>query len=244
MIYVLSTSLNLYHPQFGNVTLNMCHHDAQRFTDALPPNHLLTRLRDGEATASEYLAQLDWMATQAQPGEVCYLYFSGHGTFFDLPKGRKTGRVLYDRVVWDHEVTARLRKFEKGVTVISISDCCHAESNSRFTASAYNVRVKSIPPSGPVRPYLTSTRGIRCAFFALSACTVMQTAKEIRNPVLDMPAGGIFTSALLREMRNNIPIRGIVRSVQQHIAPHWEQTVRLEYVNGRALLSYPFVAHG
>lgn len=239
MNYFLSFSVANYHPRFGDISLKHPHTDADRIMKAFPDEGIVYVItKDSDATGNQFIATISDIAKEATPGQKVYVYFSGHGTFFDTPSGRKTGRVLYDRIVWDDEIVRVLKLFSPGVNVIFISDCCYAESNTREVRDP-NLSLKAIPATDPPpRPALARIDHVKTPVFMLSACSILQTAKELNAPFWGLQEGGIFTSALVKALRQDpdISFRNIRAKVQAYVPEQFHQTVKIEYIKARNLL--------
>ncbi|MGL4640860.1 MAG: caspase family protein [Shewanella sp.] len=186
-----------------SISLRWCAYDAGRVRSNLLASANPVLLLDKKARARQVLNQLTKLATIAVAGDVVYWYQSSHGTYFDLPNGkRKTGRVMHDRVVWDNEVVPYFRKFAPGVRVIIVSDMCHAESNSR-TVRKKGSRIKSIaPPQFVAKPVATNAtyKNVLCDVVHLAACETSETARET-DGFSGYPQGGVFTTALIAELK-------------------------------------------
>lgn len=250
MNYFLSFSLNHYQPSFGDIDLKMCHYDADRIMAVFPSdNYIYTITRDENATGSEVLRIITEQAAEAKAGETVYIFFSGHGTYHDTIRGRKTGRVCYDRVLWDDEIVKALRQFKDGVTVVFLSDCCFAESNSRFNGitPTYDFKIRAVTGlEWPPAAYLANTDGLKCTMFALSACSIIETAKEMHRdyPELKLEMGGVFTSALVSVLREKpkVSFKVIKNELVKRIPAAMDQTPKLEYVKGRKYLLKSVIA--
>lgn len=194
--------INNYHAKFGGIDLEQCVHDANRFADAIPADVGKTVLVNKGATKEAILTHLRHMSQEMGAGDVLYYFQSSHGTYSDLTNGtRATGRVMYDAVLWDYEIFEALMLFDADVAVVTISDMCFAESNTRNFAMP-GVRVKTlVSKADAVKPYMLNTRKLACTLVALSACQVDETAKEIQEagPLMWEP-GGVFTTALLKNL--------------------------------------------
>lgn len=249
MNHVLAVSINKYHPKFGDISLSMCHYDRARVESLLAhPESILTRMTDQYATGSEFINQINEIAQMAEAGDRVYIFFSGHGTYFDTPMGRKTGRVLYDRIVWDDEVVKTFRNFKKGCLVVFISDCCYAENNSRNALTPgvndrfFEFNTKS--GNAPTTPYQARLERVQCGLIMYSACSIVQTAKEITevNPQVPFPVGGVFTTALEDIIKKNpqISFRDLRDRLTKKIPSFWSQTPKMEYVKARNLITQPW----
>lgn len=129
---IFLVGINKYDPLVFGTTSNLkgCVNDVNNAGDFLPSGEIRVLL-DAQAKKQAVLDALGTYALECVPGDVLYYYHSSHGTYFDEKYGRHTGRVAYDGVIWDIEIAAVLAKFQKGVTIVTFSDCCYSHSNSR-----------------------------------------------------------------------------------------------------------------
>jgi Caspase domain len=123
-------------------------------------------------------------------------YHSGHGTFSDSKGKRRTGRCLYDRVLWDYEVVRLIQQLPIGTELVTVSDTCHSESNSRMMPdSSARPRYIAVPKAEPLK----ETKGripSGVAYLAISSCGINQVSYENHQ-------GGIFTSALVEALKSS-----------------------------------------
>lgn len=159
---------------------------------------------------------------QAQDGDICVFFFSGHGSFAEAPKafwnnptGRNESIVCYDsrqpngRDLMDKELSFLIWQATQGKNVhfLAIMDCCHAGSSTRNLKGA---RERWAPPAhtppGP-EEYLGFEHYQRrddgqvsppsAPHVLLAASRDNETAKE------DYILGeyrGVFSHALLQEL--------------------------------------------
>lgn len=245
MKYLLSIGIDHYNEGvFGpGIDLEQCAFDADRIEQAVDA-YETTQLRNADATQAEIFRQIDHLAAITVPGDVAIIYQSSHGTYWDISfLQRKTGRVAHDDVIWDDEWIQKMKAFKKGVVVLCISDCCFSESNSRLlNAHIQNWKerilpVKTIPRNKqPLKAWLAKTTGLKCTLVELSACSFMQTAKEI-GPGNGVEQGGVFTSALVEAIKKNTPLGGIVKDTKW-FASQFDQTPKIAYVNRAVAMAY------
>ncbi len=235
--YLYVTACNKYDKKYygPDATLRMPVSDARKFRDFFreknPKAFVIFSGFDEFAPAHAPLTNLELYAKMLKPGDRFIWYHSGHGTYRDTFRGRQHGRCMYDRVLWDAEVAAVLAKFPEGTTVLTISDTCYAESNSRSVAAApvgnyLRARYTSIVQDGDLMvPLLDSKQRYAAAIMHLSASAAAQVAWETEK-------GGIFTTAMLEELEANpemtpgkLPFA--LRQRLRRTAPWCEQTPRL-----------------
>lgn len=166
----------------------------------------------------------------AQDGDVCLFYFSGHGTQIDAPKefwnesdAQLEAIVCHvekgnDNLLIDKELSyliANVQK-DKDIHFIVITDSCHSGSNTKD--SSFSVR--SVSPNINLRKvdtyfgreHYNETKNdngeiIRLSppigrHFKLSACTNSEVAKE-KNLGNDNKVRGVFTYSILEVLKSN-----------------------------------------
>lgn len=249
MNYLLTITLCKYSPAYGDdISLRMPHSDGEAIEELYGDTAILTRMRDRDATAEEVLSQLRWHAENTKKGDRVTVFFSGHGTFYDLDKGgksvRKTGRVCYNRILWDHEIPEVLKLFKEGVLVIFITDSCHSESVNRSAEPSQYYKwctTKSMrSPAAPPKATLARLDKCKCSTYSLSACDIFQTAKETDS-------GGVFTRAMVKALKNNpkLSLRYLKRDCINNIFPLFKQTPKAEYTRFKDHIDQPLIIeHG
>jgi len=96
-------------------------------------------LTDASATTQNILERLDWLVDDAQPGDVLYFHYSGHGSQMidrdynrvEEPDGKDeiicpTDLNWRDKVIKDDDFKAVFNKVPKGVNLTVVLDCCHS----------------------------------------------------------------------------------------------------------------------
>lgn len=240
-IFAVIVGIDEYHPKFGGINLSACVYDAQRMVAGPLLNTAYKVITNEQATHARVEKILWDLAMVAQPGDTVYYFQSGHGTYTDNTAGeRATGRVMYDRVWWDFQFVETLEMFKAGVTVILLSDMCHAESNSR-AAMPKGCRIKSAQVERfSTKPTKASTKNVKCSVVAIGACLVDETAKELPEGSA-FGRGGVFTTALLKEA--NRKFSEIASKVTVQTA-RYQQRVKIDYVNiPRAVKARKVFAH-
>lgn len=159
-------------------------------------------LRNQDATRAGIRQKLLEYARRAEEGDIVVISYAGHGSSIPALYGdelRDEVLVTYDGFLVDDEIHDLLCNFVKGVRVVWIADCCHADTNTRSPGSIHsllgaNVKERSLHPR-VARAVLeaneaqyrqarsaASTRAEiepEAAILALYACAEHQTAKEI-----------------------------------------------------------------
>lgn len=191
MKYVLSVGINKYRKSvFGSIDLEQCVNDSNRFNNKIQCNELC-QLLDEQATKSEIISNLKYYASICKSGDTFIYFQSSHGTDHKNPKGEvMTGRVTHDNVLWDFEFLNILSLFPKGCNVVTLSDCCYAESNSREVLP-FGYKVKSVKTT--LVPTEGSTSKVRSNCYFIAACKFDSVSLETDN-------GGMFTNALLNSL--------------------------------------------
>jgi hypothetical protein len=197
MKFSLHIGVDQYDPKYygGNINLKQCVNDAKKMKAVCMQMGVSDDdqylIQDQSATVGMFHSCIELLADTSQPGDTVIITFSGHGTFKDLPGNmRATAICLHDGILWDFQMAELLRYFKKGVTVVWIADCCHAESNSRDEQTPDLLpRSTPLPESATITPTQADLSKVECSILAMSACRVDQIAYEDKN-------GGVFTRIL------------------------------------------------
>jgi len=96
-------------------------------------------LTDNEATTRNILDRLEWLVADAQPGDVLFFHFSGHGSQIidqryddDKEPDRKDEIICPVDLDWrrnvirDDDLKAVFSKVPEGVNLTVVLDCCHS----------------------------------------------------------------------------------------------------------------------
>lgn len=242
--YILAIGINKYSPErygSGN-NLSECVNDAWEFTKAMPADYRIV-LIDSDATYANVINILEKHSREAKAGDRVIWYQSSHGTQGSpmLNWSIPTGRCMQDRILWDFELPAIFKKFRKGVQVITISDCCYSESNSRdvmappmegITAKRLILPKEVVPEKAPTKK---SLRGAECSIINISASRFNQVAWEAKGK------GGFFTNAFLESCVAGNSLKKIIYDTQRRIPASLNQHPVMEYHNARALIGQPFM---
>ena len=203
--YLLLAGINKYdRTYYGDADLGQCVNDANRLMvhldNTLKGTTKNLLLLDKDATAAQYIQQVKSIARQAKRYDVVVLFQSSHGTYYDAPSGRLTGRCMHDRILWDYEVLQLLSNFKAGVTVVWVTDACYSESTERAPMAPQlmfeGVRAKALPMAripgakGTPVPTVGNLQLLKANLIAISACTADEVAYEDER-------GGVFTNALM-----------------------------------------------
>lgn len=218
---LLAVGINTYHPKFGNIDLKQCVADIDRVISTLPNVDEVCRLTNSDATKSEILVNIKYYASDLKVGDTFIYYHSGHGTSSITDNKTNTGRVAYDDVLWDFEILDALSYFEKGVSVIILSDTCHSESNSKsvlpegFTVKSAQVTIK---------PKVYKTNKVKASVYAIAAC-------KFDGVSLETSKGGMFTNAFLSVYQTPATWKQLVKSIKDLTGKY--QTPVLETIKAK-----------
>lgn len=106
-------------------------------------NKNIQLLTDKNATKVNILDNLNWLVKNAQPDDVLYFHFSGHGSQVPVDDWTNTDETDgMDEIIcnvdldWSNPITDNklgeiFRKTPKGVKVIAVLDCCHSGTGLR-----------------------------------------------------------------------------------------------------------------
>ena len=163
--------------------------------------------------------------TAATEGDVCVLYFSGHGSRIDAPDfweaqdGKIEAIVCYDACLADKELSCliyeTLKDHKESVHFLAVMDCCHSGSNTRAD-DGVQIRL-SQPNRFPkaIQEYYSYEKGFylpdgkekysapKGRHVSFGACRNTQTAKET---IIGAEFRGAFTSSLIEALDTSNPI--------------------------------------
>ena len=145
--------------------LNVCEADANKIVSYLRKKKfgLVTRLLTKEATRANVISALDKMATDAKPGDLVAIYYSGHGGN-EIPDFNKDEDdpwsdrfdetwCLYDAQLIDDELYYQWKKFKKGVRIIVMSDSCFSGDIAKLMILAKRGPSKAMPKKEGEKTY-------------------------------------------------------------------------------------------
>lgn len=158
---------------------------------------------------------------QAREGDVCVLFFSGHGSqvpttdFFEATDNKNEAIVCYDGCLVDKELSCLIYEVTKDkphVHFVAVMDCCHSGSNSRFVDDSQTTNnrccsSKKYPLS--ISDYYGFEKGLyekdakgqytakKGKHIQLGACRSHQLAVE---KVMNLAYRGVFSYSLLEAL--------------------------------------------
>ncbi len=232
-IYALMIAIDAY--PIERHRLNGCVNDRNALKDYIERNIgsqkniklNIKTVTDNEATKANIIAAFSHFG-KAKDGDICMLYFSGHGSqapappeFWHLDPDRMNesivcwdSRIPNGKDLMDKELSYLIWKatFGKKVHFAAIFDCCHAGSNTRDT----NITPRMAEPS-PVPSRLEDYHGYKAYkkvtsgkvievspprgnHIHLAAAKANETAKELR---IDNKSRGVFTYSLIETLEQN-----------------------------------------
>ena len=178
-------------------------------------------LENDAATREAVIASFAHFA-DATEGDVCVLYFSGHGSrilapdFWEAHDGKIEAIVCYDACLADKELSCLIyeaTQAQKEGHFLAVMDCCHAGSNTRFDDGNVVERL-SRPNRFPatVDGYYGFDKGLyipngkgkysapKAKHINFGACRNTQTAKET---IIGAEIRGAFTSSLIEALETS-----------------------------------------
>jgi hypothetical protein len=188
-------------------------------------------LLDSAATRSRFLQRVrDLWVPRGEGLQRRRIYWSGHGSWTtdlsgDEPDRRDETICLYDGDLLDDEVAAVLDEAPSDFVVDVVSDCCHGGTNTRRRAAPGTPRYR--PPPAAVARAVAADAPVRGRFwlgrFLSWLSRPPETGQPTLTPILDaraegriafqasapreysyeIPDGGVFTTALVRELEKN-----------------------------------------
>ncbi|WP_370415976.1 caspase domain-containing protein [Streptomyces fradiae] len=196
---------------------------------------LLTR----EGTVEGVTTALRAAAERLSAGDILLFTYSGHGGQVpdvtgpdDEPDRRDETLVFYDRQFLDDEVHQEFRRFDDGVRIVTLFDCCHSGSSVELpggeaTTARYLPEPQQIALYERDRVFYDDLQrsvakaaavtgdGQGPPVILISACQDNQTAA-------DGPVNGAFTEALLEVWEDGVfrgDYRTFHRAIQRRLPP-------------------------
>ncbi|UFH53248.1 caspase family protein [Spirosoma sp. KNUC1025] len=161
-VYALLIAINEYPiPQHR---LSGCVNDMllmENYLETHFPKQLKLRVLQDDAATRQAVIDAFTHFDAAQDDDVCFLYYSGHGSQAAAPKefwtesdGMNESIVLYDsrlpggRDLMDKELAYLIWKAnqQKNIHFVAMMDCCHSGHSTRF-AEAVDIQVRMVEPS-------------------------------------------------------------------------------------------------
>jgi len=165
---------------------------------------------------------------QAENGDICFFYYSGHGSQTGAPEvfwHSKSDRMNETLVCVDSRIAGRARDIvdkelafllwdclkDKDVHCLVIMDCCHSGNNVRKTAAVDERlwRSRHEKPAGfilPLEDYLGYDQGFYTINDGIAAIPIARhvhlAASRDSENALELDGGGLFTSRLLELLRS------------------------------------------
>ena len=205
MKYFFTVGINKYNSaSFGGqkIDLNQCVNDALRAYNSIGlACDQRQLLEDENATKSEILANLEYYSKKVQPGDLFIYHQSSHGTLWYENNGSATtARLAHDGVIPDWQMAQVWAKFPAGVTIVTLSDLCHAESSQReLMPNTSELKARYMEYRGAITPKPTDLKITYLAnLWHVSACKFDQVSWEDSK-------GGVFTTLLLKVI-NDTPV--------------------------------------
>lgn len=199
------------------------------------------------ATYNKYVEFLTKMGDELESGDIFLFAVSCHGTYQDVKdedQERRTALCLYDRIVWDYETKNLLMRIKEGVTVIWISDCCHARDNFKMVTQLeaqpkslsfqdiVGVRAKELD----MPDHFNEKSDIKCNIIAYSSSTEHQVSYDLKSFVDKRPMG-LFTASLekvlLTPSNLNLNYYQLYKELEKQVSTAgYPQTPKLQVING------------
>ena len=220
--------------------LKGCENDARAMEAIAKKQKFATNLLLNEqATTEAVKTAIVGAATRLKNGDTLLLTYSGHGAKVpDLNDDERADQldetwVLYDRQLIDDELYALWGRFENGVRILLLTDCCHSGTASvRLVSSSLFAGMSDMnPPEPRAMPYNVCQRtyqanqadydqiqadnpqgdrvGIGASVIVISGCQDNQAS-------LDGLQNGVFTGALLKTWSGG-KFKGNIRTFHRSI---------------------------
>ncbi|CCD20056.1 peptidase, putative, (fragment), partial [Trypanosoma vivax Y486] len=143
--------------------------------------------RSGQPTRHNILRHLAWLVLGAKPGDVLFLFFSGHGTQtkalhdaaeeFDqclLPVDYEKNGCILDNDI--HKVL--LSRLPAGVRLTAVFDCCHSGTMMDL-AFKYACSASSAPQCGGHMERIREGNDVKADVLMVSGCEDDQTSADV-----------------------------------------------------------------
>jgi hypothetical protein len=182
----------------------------------------IKKLVDEQATTQNILSELDLLVADAQPGDVLFLYYSGHGAQI-LNEGNDLEEDGYDeilcpidvnwkdKVINDDQLQERFKRVPAGVNLTVILDCCYSGGNNdgqpiydprlltEQTASTTRFARSPLYENVNIKSRRKMTQDLGAAIM-ISACREDQLAHEA---LIETKVYGVATSFMVKILTNN-----------------------------------------
>ncbi|KAH8603969.1 Caspase domain [Trypanosoma vivax] len=170
--------------------------------------------RSGQPTRHNILRHLAWLVLGAKPGDVLFLFFSGHGTQtkalhdaaeeFDqclLPVDYEKNGCILDNDI--HKVL--LSRLPAGVRLTAVFDCCHSGTMMDL-AFKYACSASSAPQCGGHMERIREGNDVKADVLMVSGCEDDQTSADVHDTATlgtgSTGAGGAITQCLTYMIQN------------------------------------------
>ena len=200
-------------------------------------------LTDEEATRLEVIQAFNHF-NKAEDDDICLFYYAGHGSRVLAPtgfqqisqRGKLNSIVCHDSRgpggmdLLDKELSYLIWKVvkDKNLHFLSIMDCCHSRTNTRFYAESKVTLRERMRSSKNEARALNTFEGYESfdvsnpnfikvpigKHIAISACSENETAKEVE---FEGRSGGVFSFCLLEVLQSHgtrLPYKDLVKQVR------------------------------
>jgi hypothetical protein len=155
--------------------LRGCVNDAMTMSEMLTAHYGFNNpknkrmLTDASATTANILERLNWLVDGAQPGDVLFFHYSGHGSqlvdtkYDDDSEPDGLDEIICpvdlnwrDKVIRDDDFKHIFARVPEGVNLTVVLDCCHSGGglDSRYEYMPYGVATPDADPLSPNRSRL------------------------------------------------------------------------------------------
>lgn len=149
----------------GQSNLGACVADAQSVAQLLPASFgfdpaNIVQISDAAATRSAIMSALSAMASASQPGDVAFLYYSGHGTIVPDDPATPTCEKFYEAIctatlpfLSDKDLWSVVNTLQQSVVNFTVMlDSCHSGGMSQEADAA--AKYRSIPFGGDLQQHI------------------------------------------------------------------------------------------
>ncbi len=163
--------------------LRGCINDIKLAQNRIPKDFQIREFVDKQVTRSNFINQTEYALVRAQPDDVIYIHYSGHGTYVkdhsgDEWDGYDEALYLYDGPLIDDDINAVLQLTPEGVEVIVVFDSCYSGTATRSFHKSRFLQYEKEPIEMKPRKRTLHKHYENMKWVAISACGEHQTAAD------------------------------------------------------------------
>jgi hypothetical protein len=209
--------INHYPPQYPS--LKGCVNDALMMAQILMGNFGfvagddMRMLTDERATKQAILDRLDWLVTDAQPGDILVFHYSGHGA--QVPARDESGAVdhvdeclcpydfTWDNPLLDQDMQKVINRIPDDANLTNILDCCHSGRQARALGAGVPSTPRRLLPPPDIRFRAVQDIQIDLGWTNQSVTMTEFRDLEVRRVGATMAEKGILVAGCKAEQLSN-----------------------------------------